>query len=152
MDAPENSRSVIAVYPWGEAIEMEWDDRRLRWFDRFLVPRDVPDGDIEIIVFIYHADGSVSRRAVPMVVDSEADEFNAWIQHRGGKTVLTVIAEEPLRTIQAQPVGRPSLRTSVNVILDREDEYRLVLPGEWDEVEMVVTDRAMNTRVQRVNR
>ena len=152
VDAPENSRSVIAVYPWGEAIEMEWDDRRLRWFDRFLVPRDVPDGDIEIIVFIYHADGSVSRRVVPMVVDSEADEFNAWIQHRGGKTVLTVIAEEPLRTIQAQPVGRPSLRTSVNVILDREDEYRLVLPGEWDEVEMVVTDRAMNTRVQRVNR
>ncbi len=152
VDAPEDSRSVIAVYPWGEAIEMQWDELRLRWFDRFLVPRDVPDGDIEIVIFIFHRDGSVTRRVVPMVVDSEADEFNAWIQHRRGKTILKLVAEEPLRRIQVQPVGRPSLRRSLNVVLDQEQEYRVVIPGEWEEVDMVVTDRAMNTRVQRVIR
>jgi Ca-activated chloride channel family protein len=152
VDAPQDSRSVIAVYPWGEAIQMRWDELRLRWYDRFLVPRDVPDGGIEIFIFIFHADGSFTRRTVQMVVDSEADEFDAAIEHRDGFTVLTLFADEPLRTIQAQPSGRPGLRKRINVILKDALEYELRIPGEWDSVEMVVTDRAMNTRVQEVMR
>ena len=152
VEAPADARSVIAVYPWGDTVQMRWDDLRSRWYDRFLVPRDVPDGAIEIVIFIYHADGSITRRVEQMVVDSEADEFEAWLEHREGDTVVTIVAEEPLRNIQVQPVGRPDLRRRLNVILDDDFEYRLVIPGEWEAVEMVVTDRAMNTLVQEVSR
>jgi Ca-activated chloride channel family protein len=152
VDAPADARSVLAVYPWGETRQMRWDELRERWYDRFLVPRDVPDGEIEIVVFIYDADGSITRRVEQMVVDSEADELDAWIEHDRGTTVLYVVAEEPLRSLQVQPLGRPDLRQRVNVILSDDFEHRVVIPGTWDEVELVVSDRAMNTLVQRVHR
>ena len=82
-----------------------------------------------------------------MVVDSAADELEAWLEHDRGTTVLILIAEEPLRSIQVQPVGRPDLRQRVNVILSDDFEHRVVIPGTWDEVELVVSDRAMNTLV-----
>jgi hypothetical protein len=152
VDAPADARSVLAVYPWGETRQMRWDELRERWYDRFLVPRDVPDGEIEIVVFIYDADGSITRRVEQMVVDSEADELEAWLEHDRGTTVLYVVAEEPLRSIQVQPLGRPDLRQRVNVILSDDFEHRVVIPGSWDEIELVVSDRAMNTLVQRVHR
>ena len=152
VDAPRSSRSVIAVYPWGEAVAMQWDELRQRWYDRFLVPRDVSDGAIEILIFVYSSDGSVNRRMVPMVVDSAADEFNAWVEVFNGQTRLTLVPEEPLRSILAQPVGRPELQKRLNVVVDQDDEYTIEFPGTWDTVEVVVTDRAMNTRVQKVKR
>jgi Ca-activated chloride channel family protein len=150
VDAPKDARSLVAVYPWGETRQMRWDELRHRWYDRFLVPRDVPDGEIEIAVFIYHADGSITRRVERMVVDSDADEFQAWLEVRDSVTIVHLVAEEPLRSIQVQPVGRPDLRRRLNVIQSEDFEHRLVLPGHWTEVEMVVSDRAMNTLVQKV--
>ena len=87
-----------------------------------------------------------------MVVDSEADEFDAWLTVDGGITTLTLAPEEPIRTIEAQPVGRPDLRKRLSVILDRELSHTLQFPGVWNALDVVVTDMAMNTRVQRVHR
>ena len=131
---------------------MRWDAVRSRWYDRFLVPRDVQDGRIDVAVFIHHRDGSVSRSVVSMVVDSEADEFNAWLSVHDDATTLTLATEEPIRTIEAQPVGRPDLRKRLDVLVDRDQPFAMTFPGEWTEVDVVVTDRAMNTRVQRVHR
>lgn len=150
VDAPEDARAVLAVYPWGDTVHMRWDELRERWYDRFLVPRDVPDGEIEIVIFILDADNGVTRRVERMVVDSQADEFEAYLSHDRTHTLVHVLAEEPLRAIQAQPVGRPDLRERINVILSDDFEHVLRIPGHWESVEILVTDRAMNTLVQEV--
>jgi Ca-activated chloride channel family protein len=150
VDAPENARAVFAVYPWGDTVQMRWDELRARWYDRFLVPRDVPDGEIEILIFVLDENNGITRRVERIIVDSQAEEFKAWLDHNHEFTIVNVLAEEPLRSIQVQPVGRPDLRVRVNVILSDEMEYQIEIPGHWNDVEMMVTDRAMNTLVQRV--
>ena len=152
VNAPEDSRSVLAVYPWGDTVQMRWDPLRERWYDRFLVPQDIPDGEIEIVVFILDNDGVVTRRIELITVDSRAEEFQAWLEQELGTTVVHVVAEEPLRSIQIQPLGRPDLRRRINLVLSDALEHEIVIPGVWEEVEMSVRDRAMNTIVQRVQR
>jgi Ca-activated chloride channel family protein len=152
VNAPEDARAVLAVYPWGDTVHMRWDPLRERWYDRFLVPRDVPDGEIEIVIFILDAENGITRRVEIIVVDSEADEFEAWLEQDRRFTIVHILAEEPLRSIQVQPVGRPDLRTRINVVLSEDLEHQIRIPGHWDEVEMLVTDRAMNTLIQRVQR
>jgi len=152
VNAPEDARSVFAVYPWGDTIQMRWDSLRQRWYDRFLVPQDIPDGEIEIVIFVLDSDGVITRRLEIITVDSQAEEFEAWIEQSNGTTVIHILAEEPLRAIQVQPVGRPDLRRRINLYLSDALEHEIIIPGRWDEVEMVVTDRAMNTLVQEVLR
>ena len=151
VDAPESARAVMAVYPWGDTVQMRWDELRSRWYDRFLVPRDVPDGEIEIVIFVLDDKNGITRRIERIIVDSQADEFEAWLEHNHQFTLVNLMTEEPLRTIQVQPVGRPDLRVRINVILSEEMEYQIKIPGQWKEVEMLITDRAMNTLVQRVH-
>jgi Ca-activated chloride channel family protein len=150
VDAPENARAVFAVYPWGDTVQMRWDDLRKRWYDRFLVPRDVPDGEIEIVIFVLDEHNGITRRVERIIVDSQAEEFEAWLKHTQGFTIVNLTVEEPLRVIQAQPVGRPDLRVRINVILKDDMEHQIEIPGHWDDVELLITDRAMNTLVQRV--
>ena len=111
VNAPEDARSVLAVYPWGDTVQMRWDPLRQRWYDRFLVPQDIPDGEIEIVVFVLDSDGIVTRRLEIITVDSEAEEFEAWIEQVRGTTVVHILTDEPLRSIQVQPVGRPDHRS-----------------------------------------
>jgi Ca-activated chloride channel family protein len=152
VDAPHDARSVVATFPWGETVRLRYDERRGRWFHRFLVPRHVDDGPIDIDVFVMEADGRVEHRVQQLFVDSAVDELDAWLSYEGDQTVLWLAAEEPLRTLQVQPVGRAGARVRRNVILDDVLQHRIVLDGHHDEVELVVTDRAMNTLVQRVVR
>ena len=150
VEAPEDARAVLAVYPWGETVRMRWDDLRQRWYDRFLVPRDVQDGEIEVVIFVLDAHNGVTRRVERMVVDSEADEFEAWLEHTRAGTTIHLMAEEPLRAIQVQPTGRPDLRKRINVVLSDSREHIIKIPGHWESVEILVTDMAMNTLVQEV--
>jgi Ca-activated chloride channel family protein len=152
VNAPEDARSVLAVYPWGDTVQMRWDSLRGRWYDRFLVPQDIPDGEIEIIVFVLDNDGVVTRHIELITVDSQAEEFQAWLEQNQGTTVVHIVAEEPLRSIQIQPVGRPDLRRRINLVLNDALEHEIIIPGLWEEVEMSIRDRAMNTLVQRVQR
>jgi hypothetical protein len=131
---------------------MRWDSLRGRWYDRFLVPQDIPDGEIEIIVFVLDNDGVVTRHIELITVDSQAEEFQAWLEQNQGTTVVHIVAEEPLRSIQIQPVGRPDLRRRINLVLNDALEHEIIIPGLWEEVEMSIRDRAMNTLVQRVQR
>lgn len=152
VEAPADARSVVATFPWGETVRLRHDPVRGRWFHRFLVPRHVADGPIEVDVFVLGADGRVTHRVQEMVVDSAVDDLDAWLAVEDGRTVLYLAAEEPLRTLQVQPVGQPGRRVRRNVVLDEVLTHRIELDGVFDEVELVVTDRAMNTLVQRVVR
>ena len=152
VDAPYDARSVVAIYPWGDTVQMRWDDLRQRWFHRFLVPRDVPDGQIEIVIFVTDVDGRLSRHVETMFVDSSTDELDVWLEHSRYRTIVHLLCEEPLRTIQVQPRGRPDKRRRINVVLNDALEHQIIIPGLWDDVEILVTDRAMNSMVQEVSR
>ena len=59
-------------------------------------------------------------------------------------TTVEVFPEEPLRTIEVFPVGRPDLRVEMDVRHTQEHSFTLVLPGTWDEVVIVAKDLAFN--------
>ena len=149
VDAPADAQEVLALFPWGPVVEMRWDDDRGRWYHRFLVPRDVDgvpveDGEIFIRIVVTHADGHIEVRDQRMVIDSEAPEVDIRLAHHKGMTEVIVTTEEPLRTIEVHPVGRPDLRVEVDLRGGHEDEIHVLLPGTWDHVVVVAKDLAMN--------
>ena len=147
VDAPEDARAVVALFPWGERVYLRWDGLRKRWFYRFLVPRDVADGDYDVQVFTIDAQGRASRRVKTLHVDSEAPELSVGVERTtAGSTRVTVFAEEPLRRLEIEPVGHPELRATLDVQGDAWN-HTITLPGVWEEVTVVAKDRAMNTIV-----
>lgn len=146
VDAPADARAVVAVFPWGETVSLRWDALRGRWYHRFLVPRDVPDGALRIPVFVMEADGDVVRRERTVTIDGAAPELDVVVEVLDGFTRVTVHAEEPLRSLQVQPVGEPALRVRRELVGEEDAwAHTVELPGMWGEVEVVAKDRAMNT-------
>lgn len=143
IEAPVDAREVIALFPWGPVVEMDWDEERQRWFHRFLVPRDVDDGEYVIRVFITLEDGSTVIWRETLVIDSLAPELDVVAMLEGENTVLSFLPEEPLRGFWVEPVGRPDLRERVD-LRGAEGPVELVLPGQWEELRVVAKDRAMN--------
>jgi len=145
VDAPETARSVTAVFPW-ETAHLRWDALRQRWYHRFLVPRDVPEQEIEVLIVIELADGQIEKRHESLVIDATAPELDVDISHMGGLTIVQVRADEPFRSIQVQPTGKPSHRMRRDLAL-AEDQDTIVfhIPGHWTTVDVIAKDRAMNT-------
>jgi Ca-activated chloride channel family protein len=149
--APSDARSVTALFPW-ETAHLRWDPLRKRWYHRFLVPRTIPEGEIDVQILIVQADGSVERRTEWMTIDATAPELDVHLVHEGANTVVLLSAEEPFRSLVIQPVGRPDLRQREDIELaDDVFQHRFVLPGRWEEVDIVAKDRAMNTVLQRAS-
>jgi len=148
--APSDAESVTAYFPWGETVAMRWDKLRQRWYHRFLVPREVGDGEIQVKVVIVDALGRESVRTQRMVVDGDAPELDVEVEVGDGLTTVTVHADEPLRSLVVQPKGHPEHRVRLDLGLDHDDfAHSVELPGMWAEVELVAKDLAMNTIVAR---
>ena len=148
VETPEDATAVIALFPW-ETAHLRWDAVEARWFHRFLVPRDVPEGPMEVPVLVLFEDGSVEERTEWMYIDATAPELDVEVLLDGDRTIVRVHANEPFRSVQVQPRNRPGLR--IRRDLDLDDEVRtheFILRGSWTEVEVVAKDRAMNTVVQ----
>ncbi len=139
---------MLAVYPWGDTAPMRWDSLRHRWFHRFLVPREIRDGDIQVLVYVVERDGRLTKRVQTMHVDGSAPELDIEVSVEDGLTTVTVYAEEPLRSVAVQPVGHPELRIRLDVPGDAF-AHTIELPGLWAEVEVIAKDKAMNTIVAR---
>ncbi len=146
VEAPEDARAVVAVFPWGERASLRWDPLRGRWFHRFLVPREVEDGPANIVILVVDAEGEVERREQLVHIDGEAPEIEALVEIEDGFTRVTIYPEEPLRSVQIAPVGAPELRTRRELGPD-DDTHAVVieLPGLHEEVSIIAKDRAMNT-------
>jgi len=147
--APSDARAVMAVFPWSTAF-LTWDELRERWYHRFLVPRDVADGELWVEILVVHADGRVERRRELMIVDAQAPEVETYLRHVDGRTEVVIVADEPFRSIQAVPVGATSSRVRRDFEPDVDAwEHVLHLDGLHTEVDLLVKDRAMNTVVAR---
>ncbi len=142
--APENAVEVTVIYPWGEVASMQWDELRQRWYHRFLVPRDWPDGPVEVTAHVLMPDGSLEEWSEILTVDSQKPEIEAELEVEDGITRVTVRLEEPLRSLILTPVGAPELEVRLNLRNDDREEIVVEFPGTWDQVELVAKDRAMN--------
>ena len=144
IEAPADAEEVIALFPWGPVVEMEWDELRQRWYHRFLVPREIEDGEYLIRAFITMPDGTTEIWTELLVIDSEAPELDVVVERERGVTRVVLNPEEPLRSVWIEPVGHPELRTRVDLRGRDQEEIIVVLPGLFDEVRVVAKDRAMN--------
>lgn len=144
VEAPADARSVTAYFPWGELATLRWDPLRGRWFYRFLVPHEAQEGVIEVPVVIVDADGRVHSTSQTVTVDGEAPELEVDVVIDGGKTTVTVHAEEPLRRIRVQPAGRPDKAIDRSGLADAP-VHVFVLDGEWPDIDVVAKDLALNT-------
>ena len=150
VEAPRDAQQVMAVFPWGELVRMRWDEVRERWYHRFLVPRGVEDGVVHIDILIVLPDGSVERTREELIIDSTAPELVVEARWDRGNTHVSVLPEEPLRSVHVFPIGRPELRVRVDVRalgLVPGEPVEVVLLGQWSEITVVAKDLALN-RIQ----
>ena len=70
--APENARSVVVVFPFGETKIATWEPAMNSWVVRFLIDRDTPEGIWEVLVRITHDDGKIEIVKLNYTVDTTA--------------------------------------------------------------------------------
>ena len=147
IEAPREAEEVIAILPWGPVVQLEWDELRERWYHRFLVPRDVPDGAYQTRAFVTMPDGSTEVWVEELVIDGSAPEMDVQVLTDKGITRVFIRPEEPLRSVLVEPLGQPQHRHRVDLRGRDEELIEVVLPGVFSEVTVVAKDRAMN-RIQ----
>ena len=149
-DAPADAQGVIGALPWGELVHLRWDPVRQRWYHRFLVPRDVEEGEATLTLYVLHADGHVETLTQTLRIDASAPEFEAEAWWEGGETVIRLHVEEPLRAIHAFPEGQPDARVRLDLRQHTGDEILIRLPGQHASVTLAVKDSALNLHTQTI--
>lgn len=148
--APEDARQVVAYFPFGLIKRMSWDPIRGCWSARFLVPRDVEDGNYEIRVNIVHKDGHREWRTISYRIDATAPEFEAWVPAEAMPGQALELVVDPF-----EPVAKVTViledGTTRALKLDLEDGmYKGVVEtpdpwiGESMQLKILVQDRAGN--------
>ena len=108
VDAPIDSRRVVAYFPFGLVQDLRWDSARSHWSCRFLVPRSVKPGVYTIRVMVVHRDGASEWKQVQYTIDGTAPEFAADVPARaaaGAALALSVDPFEPVASVTAAIVG-----------------------------------------------
>ncbi len=70
--APQDARSVVVSFPFGETKLAVWDDEANSWMARFLIDQATADGEYSVRVMITHADGRLEVIKLPYTVDTKA--------------------------------------------------------------------------------
>lgn len=70
--APQDARSVVVSFPFGETKLAVWDDEASAWMVRFLIDQATADGEYSVRVTITHADGRLEVLKLPYTVDTKA--------------------------------------------------------------------------------
>lgn len=74
--APEDARSVVVVFPFGETKTARWDARSGQWIVRFLIDEETAPGTYEVAVRVTLADGSVQMLTAEYTVDTRAPQLD----------------------------------------------------------------------------
>lgn len=157
VEVPADAREVVAHFPFGLIKPLRHDAIRGRWAVRFLVPRDVPDGQYRSRVLIVHADGRRQWKSVPYAIDSTAPELEVIADELaipGEDFRIEVDPLEPVREVTVELVGHPGTR--VRLTLDPVTGRhlgRLRVPGHVSQeiltLKVIARDLARN-RVERL--
>jgi Ca-activated chloride channel family protein len=107
--APRDARQVTVVLPFGETVAAEWESALGVWSARFLIPRDTPEGNYPIDVFVTHADGHDEHIRVWYTVDATAPEVDLEVvsgELRAGEEVIVRAPQRGSETIGGVAVVR----------------------------------------------
>jgi hypothetical protein len=81
--APADARSVVVVFPFGDTKIAEFDAEADAWIVRFLIDKDTPDGEYNVLVHVTHADGSLQTLRLPYFVDTAAPTLDFEVKPLG---------------------------------------------------------------------
>jgi hypothetical protein len=73
--APAGTRSVVALFPWGDRLDLTRIAGTDRWFGRFIVPAGTPDGSYEVRLALIGDRGRISWKSL---------QFSAAVKAPGG--------------------------------------------------------------------
>lgn len=174
--APADARSVVAVFPFGETKAARWDEAAGTWTLRFLVADDTPAGTYDVQIRITHADGRVELTKATYTIDMVAPIVEVALQTTETPGSYRVLATQQLVADDAareRPEGvavgdeTPRSLDAKRVRVLMPDGQTLILRHgtagrferlwtprveiQWPiEIELTVTDRALNVRHQTI--
>lgn len=142
--APRDARRVTAMFPFGLTQDLAWDEFSEGWSTRFLVPKDVPDGNYDVPVVIVHRDGTVTATSVHYTIDSSAPAVDVVVRGTANGADLRVVLDEAALEVRAADADDPQKRAVLTA--DANGAYVGVLPLEHGHhrVRVVVADSARN--------
>lgn len=147
VDAPADARRVTAFFPFGLEKDLKYDPEIRLWRVRFLVPKEVPDGNYSVPVMVIRGDGQIEFKSGNYTIDSTAPEFLAQATCHRGQMEINVETQQPLREVWAALTDDPTRRVRLQPSDPSLTRYtgRLRLPPNTiSAARVVVTDRARN--------
>ncbi len=98
--APEDSREVVAYFPFGAVEPLRWDPIRRHWTCRVQVPGHVEKGVYTIRVNIIEEDATSAWKAIDYFIDSGTPEFDAFIPDEAAAGELLGIEVDPFERVE----------------------------------------------------
>lgn len=149
--APEGTRSILALFPFGELHAMRYIESAEVWETRFLVPAGMKDGRYFCELVITDAGGAKSMEPKAFTVDSTPPRLKVRIAEsnpRAGRTLtLQVDADPDTKTIRARLAALPAVEVKWDGPA-RINQGRLVVPRSWPpgeyQLEVTAEDFAHN--------
>jgi Ca-activated chloride channel family protein len=145
VQAPADARQVTAHFPFGLVLDLVHDRALGDWVGRFLVPRDVPDGDYDVRVLVVRADGGVDVATVRYTIDAREPgiQVDAIVGPDGVRVGVTT--DEAARRVSVALVADVTVRSDlVDTGSGRRFEGLLRLPPGRHALRVVAADRARN--------
>jgi Ca-activated chloride channel family protein len=139
------ARLVTAYFPFGLVKDLAYDAAGERWQTRFLVPKDVPDGEYHVPVVVTLADGRTEVIDAKYRIDSAEPDFDVEAKPVAGGVELRVVGREALRHVTVALVDDPGVRVELTATGDGRTFFgRISLPSGLHRLRVVVADEARN--------
>jgi Ca-activated chloride channel family protein len=123
--AAKNSRSVVARMPYGETLQLVWDDAIGKFSARFLVPFGTADGRYPFRVLITAADGTSRELKAAYVVDSRGPQLSVTARMEDKRLVLEAVPEADV-FVEGEAEVWPDVKEVVAILPDgREVKLKL---------------------------
>ncbi len=117
--APEDARSVVVVFPFGETKLASFDPQLRQWVVRFLIDAGTPDGTYRVAVRITHHDGRVEMTSVPYVVDTLKPVVTISLRRGAERGQIDIRASQVVGDAEVRSALAPAERTGTVAELRR---------------------------------
>jgi Ca-activated chloride channel family protein len=155
VDAPADALRVTAFFPFGLEKELAYHPETKRWRVRFLVPKEVADGQYTVPIMVITRDGQLQFLTGSYTIDSSEPEFEPEVHCSTGMMQISVMTQQPMREVWVALVDDPSRRVRFNLAANDPSQTHYTaqfkLPAPGARVRIVVTDRARNEAAEVVS-
>ncbi len=156
IEAPADSKDVIALMPGGEVKRLFYNTDSRRWEARFDIPGYAAEGVYEITIIVVHKDGSRSLLVMRYHVDVTPPEVNGFATQIAGSRKLRLELESDANTARVSALLPWGEKVELRATPRPGQFYTLTqvpesFAGSVERVTYVVTDRAHNRTVLTVD-